>query len=508
MNNKKHLIAASLAAVVMASATAAPKNKESAQSLYDRGMTVYKIDPEASLGLLNKAARLGHVDSMVRLGYCYQTGTGTTPSPKTALGWYTKAVDAGNTAPLYEIGVLHETGGSKVPPDLVQAIEWYEKGVTNNSIKACAALARIYASSPDPDFHDGPKAIRYATVLVQKSPRDPVAFDLLAAAYARNLQFVPALKAASEAVALSPLEEAAQRRERKKEYEAGKPYPETASDEWILQAAEQENIWAMLRLADEQNDILGPSYDPASARRWYEAAAEDGSKDAMVKLGAMCLNGRGGPAHTKKAFWCFNEAAKAGIPEAYAPLARMYVGGKGTHVDLELAKEGYEKAAKAGIRQAAGEQASLRVLGRRSADLSPEELYKEGKQIAESNAPGPDGTVMPLNKKTQLVYPRYWLAAEQGHAGAMKELAEMYFYGKRYFVRDADSEDRKTGGITSDYIRAWDWYEQLSRKGIDLPEKARCKALYLEELKARRIRWQKKERDSAIAKSKQADRRR
>jgi TPR repeat protein len=488
-----------LAACLLAGGTLADiKRKESGEDIHARGMAVFQVDPEASLVLFAKAARLGHVESMIRLGHCHQTGAGSSPNKKNALMWYKKSVEAGSSAALYPIGNIYETGGKGVPRDVAAAIEWYEKSVGQNSLQACAGLARIHASGDDPSFHDGPRAIKYATVLVQKNPRDPAGFDLLAAAFARDLQFDKALKASSQAIALSPLDEAAERRDRREAYAAGKPNPEIASDEWILAAAERENMWAMLKLAKRNNDLLSDSYDPSSARFWYGKAAEDGSSLALVKLGNMCLRGRGGPVDTKKAFWCFSEAAKAESPKAYAPLGRMYAGGKGTKVNLELALEWYRKSFDSGIKQGGQELGALRLLGKTAASLSPEELYGDAKRMAESNEPGPHGEVPTFGRKTSLVFPRYWLAAEQGNTDAMKELAEMYFYGKRYFVRDSEP-DKKNGGINTDYAKALDWYEQLGRKGIELPEKALCEERFLEELKLQRERQLKKERDAKIA---------
>ncbi|MDF7825797.1 tetratricopeptide repeat protein [Pontiellaceae bacterium B12227] len=496
MNMSRFILTAYLASLALAGAAA--NKKQSAQTYYDRGMTVFKVDPGASQGLFNKAAKLGHVDAMIRLGHCYQTGTGVPPGLKSALHWYTQAVNAGSTAPLYEIGVLHETGNSKIPPDYAQAIEWYEKGISNSSLKSCEALARIYASCPDSTFHDGAKAIQYATLLVQNGKNNPVSFDLLAAAHARDNNFPSARKAASTAITLSSLEDAPARRERKTSYEQGIPYPATASNAWILKAAATDNTWAMLKLANLYGDELSDSYDPALARNWFKKAAENGNAEALLKMGQLYFHGRGGEVDLEKAFWYLSEAAEAGNENAYAPLARMYVGGKGTRADAAVALEWYQKSIDAGHRINSSKINALKYSLRKDQQKTPEEFYEQARRIIANKKPDQKGELPTFKGKTSMVHSLYWLAAEHGLTDAMKELGDMYFYGKRYFVRDGEL-DKTTGGLDSNYVRALDYYEQLAHKNIQCPELEPCKELYLIQLQEQRERQLKKEMDARRA---------
>lgn len=436
--------------------------------------------------LFSKAAKKGHAESMIRLGHCYQTGTGGSPSENQALVWYKKSVEAGNPAAEVQIGFIYETGGRALPPDFKLAIEWYEKAAEHHSLKACAGLARIYASASNPSFHDGPKAIKYAAVLTDKNSRNAESFDLLAAACARNLQFDQALKAASEAVALSPLEEAEMRRKQREAYKSGQPFPPVATDDWMQQAAQQGSMWAILSLAERYSDLLDESYDPEQARTWYSKAVEDGSKEAMVPLGKLCRQGAGGPVNNPKAFWCFSEAAEAGVTTAYAPLARMYVGGGGVRCSAELARKWYAAALESGNKKVAQESSAVRQLGVLLEEQTGPELYERGERFAESGL-RPEGKVTPLPARTSRVFALYWIAAEKGDTDAMQAVAEMYFYGPAYFVRDTEP-GQKNGGIAISYAHALDWYEQLHRKEITLPEYAQSQKRYLEELKKKQAR--------------------
>ncbi len=449
-------------------------------------MAVFQVDPEASLGLFAKAAKLGHAKAMIRLGHCHQTGTGTYRSRKQALMWYKKSVEAGNLSAQYQIGFMYETGEKNIPPDYGQAIEWYEKALHQQSLKACAGLARIYASGNDPAFHDGEKATKYAAILVRKDPQDAEGYDLLAAAYARNLEFDNAVKAVSQAAAVSSLDAVESLRQRKDEYKTGCPFPAIATDAWILQAAEQGSMWAMLKLARRHGDILDEMYDLAKSRHWYEQAVEDGSKEAQVRLGMLYRRGAGGPKDLPKAFWCFSDAAEAEVEAAYAPLARMYVGGKGVRCNTELAREWYGKAMQSGNKSISSEFSALRTLGSRVDEQSGHELYLKGKGFAESGIQ-PDGKVASLPSRTSRVFALYWVAAEKGHVAAMQAIAEMYFYGPTYFERDSEP-NQKSGGIRTNYRKAMGWYEQLRQNGITPPEYGLCQEFYLEELRNRRTR--------------------
>lgn len=465
---------------------AQPDINQQAQNTYERAMKVYAVDAQASVDLLKQAAKKGHVEAMVRLGYIFQTGPNA--KPKEALSWYKKAAEAGHTAAIFEIGSIHEQGSKRMQPDRAEAITWYQKGVSNNSVKCAEALAGLYASGEDPAFHDGETALYLATALCRKNPEDPAGLDLLAAACARNLDFPGALRAASQAVALSNLEEAPRRRALREQYEQGIPHPPVASDAWLLEAAERENTWAVLQLADRYSDELSEQFDPVTARHWYEVAAQNGNPDALLQLGFMAFYGEGGTLDMGKACWCFSRAAEAGNAEAFAPLARMYLGGKGTRQDLEKALEWYQRAADETDRSYNTQVQAVKKL-LRNPD-TPEHLYQQALREIADDAPTRSGKPKTYAMKTFEVASLFWLAAEQDHPQAMKEIADMYFYGKRYFVREAET-DHTTGGLNSNYTKAWGYYRQLAGHGITAPEMETCRELYLTALENRRKRASK-----------------
>jgi len=445
--------------------------------LYTRGLTVFKVDPEASISLFAKAAKLGDTQSMVVLGHCYRTGTGVKPSRKAAIQWYEQAVDAGDLSSLYELGQLYGFADPKkrILPDYAKAIEYYEKAVDQGSLEACAELASIYASGPDSEFHDGERAIKYGEVLVRKNPKEAAGFDLLAAAHARNVDFDLAVKIAMQSAAISALDLVEMRRERIEGYKKGRPFPATASDSWIFNAAEQNSVWAMETLARMHEDQNGRMHDLVSARLWHTRAVEKGSRESLVRLGVLCRRGQGGPVDMPMAYRYFKTAAEDGIEAAYAPLGRMYVGGQGSEVNFKLAQEWYAKAAGTGTRAVALEYTMLRRAGDSMEYESGEQLFERAEKQKGIRFK-PDGKPLSVSDWSGKIFMYYWLAAEKGHTGAMQEVASIFYLGRDYFVTKGGPE-LKGVNIRVDYRRALDWYEQLAHKGIVLSELQECRDL-------------------------------
>lgn len=448
-------------------------------ALYDRGMTVFRLDPEAAMSLFAKSAKKGHTKSMIRLGYCYQMGQGVKVHQRNALSWYKKAVDAGDLSAQYQMGKIYEEGSKrKGSPEYESAIEWYEKAVEDHSLKACAGLARIYASALDVAFHDGEKAIKYASILVRKNPNDPAGLALLAAGYARNIEFNEAIKMAVKAAAVSSLDSVDQIRDQMALYKEGKPFPPIASDVWMLQAAEKNSLWALMNLSERWADELDEMYDIEKAREGYEKAVEEGSKLAQIRLGKMCYKGEGGEINYKKAFWCLKETADAGMDEAFAPFARMYVAGKGTSVNLKEARIWYDKAWESRNREVGQQRTALRDI--HIVNESAYETYKRGVTLMTL------GGELAFRERVRLVFANYWVAAEQGNVDAMQALANLYFYGPASFSSMKGFDEKFCMRIN--YVKAMEWYELLRKKGIDAEEYAECRIHYIEVLTTLRAR--------------------
>lgn len=240
-------------------------------AIYKQGTERLTSSPEEAYELFVLAAEQGNVSAMVGAGYCIETGTGA-------------------------------------PNDYSKAIAWYEKAVAQNSVKACEGLARIYATCPDPEFHDGIKAVKYATAVVRKMPGNGDALALLAAAHARNVDFAQAIKIQSEAIRCCPLEQVGAFKQRIESYRACIPYPDVVSAVWILSAADKGLPWGMFKQG-MQCKMVGANEQMA---HWLLKAVAAGSADAAIELGDCYVEGSGTPMNVIKAAECYRTALKAG----------------------------------------------------------------------------------------------------------------------------------------------------------------------------------------------------
>jgi TPR repeat protein len=72
----------------------------------------------------------------------------------------------------------------------------------------------------------------------------------------------------------------------------------------FIQAAEQGNVLAQLKLGDIYYSGKGAPKNFESAAFWYEKAAENGNQEAKFKIAAMYENGQGvSKDYAKAAFW-------------------------------------------------------------------------------------------------------------------------------------------------------------------------------------------------------------
>ncbi|VGO16757.1 Secretory immunoglobulin A-binding protein EsiB [Pontiella desulfatans] len=243
-----------------------------ADALYRQGAAVFESDPAKACGLFVQAAEQGNVSAMVGAGHCFETGAGAAK-------------------------------------DYAKAIAWYEKAVAQNSLKACEGLARIYASCEDPEFHDGELAVKYASAVARKNPRDADALAILAAAHARNLDFAQAVKFQSDAVRYCSLEQASGFKERIAQYKRGIPEPVAASEVWILSAADQGMPWGLYM----QGRQCLEKQEEDQAVQWFERAVAAGSAEAALELGDCHWLGLGAGIDYIKAAECYATATDAGV---------------------------------------------------------------------------------------------------------------------------------------------------------------------------------------------------
>ncbi|MCK4564637.1 MAG: sel1 repeat family protein [Verrucomicrobia bacterium] len=255
------------------------------EALYKQGAAVYKSDPKAAFGLFVQAAEAGNPSAMTGAGHCCETGIGT-----------------------------------KV--DYAKAIEWYEKAVAHNSLKACEGLARIYASCDDPEFHDGEKAVKYASVIARKKPRDADAQILLAHAYLRDMQVDLAVKTITHAMRYTGSgDRSRELNAMAKKYKSGEPVPAEATDAWILRAADANVFWAVTKLAHMASDPGGSMYNPQLALKMCQKGIEAGKFEMYVRKGSVYLE----MGELDEAYSCYEFAVKKKVPHGRRDSPELYL---------------------------------------------------------------------------------------------------------------------------------------------------------------------------------------
>ena len=103
------------------------------------------IDHAASFALFQKAVSLGYDQSLVDVGFAYDTGNGVPQDYAEALVWYRKAAEKDIPEAENNIGVLYEEGNG-VEQDASQALAWYRKAQAKDYPLADFNIAHMFAN--------------------------------------------------------------------------------------------------------------------------------------------------------------------------------------------------------------------------------------------------------------------------------------------------------------------------------------------------------------------------
>ncbi len=127
---------------------AASKPTRSAQAFYRRAEAAYYGAADGAsyrqaLALYRKAANLGHVQAMLRVGRMYERGEAVRRNLSQAMHWYDKAAALGNTQAMVRLARLYGRGLG-VPRNHQLAIRWLKKAASAGDGLAMLSLSRIY----------------------------------------------------------------------------------------------------------------------------------------------------------------------------------------------------------------------------------------------------------------------------------------------------------------------------------------------------------------------------
>ena len=126
-----------------------------------------------------------------------------------------------------------------------------------------------------------------------------------------------------------------------------------ASDDSLLNLAEQGDASAQLKMGLRYALSPWNTKDDKKAAQWFEKAAEQGQVEAQYRYGYALLKGLGVVQDYKRAFFWLENAARNGYADAQLALAEMYQLGLAINGDNERAYLWFNLAAAQGVKGAA-----------------------------------------------------------------------------------------------------------------------------------------------------------
>lgn len=281
------------------------------------------------------------------------------------IGYLERAAEAGARDAIEQLGDLYASGGYGIAPDPGKARETYEQAVKAGSLQALASLGQLLLNT-----------------------------DFTAEGQKRGL-------------------------------------------EMLEQAAEAGQVSAATRLAEIYLGGLGVEPDVEKVMHYYGVGLINGSAGATLGIGdALRVGTRQLAANPKVAMELFQRAADTGDKGAVRRIASMYLNGESVAQDVARAEQMLTELAEAGDAQSLVELGDLYRDGTYVvADLPKAVGFYERASALNYNAgttrlaslylTGAEG--VPINVRRSLDY--YNEAVEQGSAGAMRSLADLYLEG-------------------------------------------------------------------------------
>lgn len=260
------------------------EEEKSPSKFSDEGDKLYdNKEYEKAIELYKKAAALGHIGVLNRLGYMYDNGRGVAQSDTEAVKWYRKGAEAGNANAMNNLGCMYKDGKG-VEQNYNKAIELYKKSIDAGNGFAANNLGNIYCNGKGVERNDQ-EALKWFKKGAELQN------DSATANVGHMYHFG---------------------------YGVGQDYLEAAK--WYRKAIELGDAWAMNRLGNLYYSGNGVEWNREEAIKWYKKAAEAGNGTAMFNLGRyyeMDMNDE------KEAYNWYLKAADAGNGMAMFALGRL-----------------------------------------------------------------------------------------------------------------------------------------------------------------------------------------
>ena len=309
------------------------EEEKSPSKFCDEGNKLYdNKEYEKAIELYKKAAALGHIGVLNRLGWMYQNGEGVEQSDTEAVKWYRKGAEAGNAAAMNNLGAMYKNGKGVEQSD-TEAVRWYRKAAEAGDANAMNSLGVRYKNGEGVEQSDtealkwyrkaaeaGNAAAMNNLGLMYQNGKGVEQSDTEAVWWYRNGAKAGNANAMANVGYM---------------YDLGKGVAQIAEEakKWYKKAADAGNDWAMNRLGE-----LSSSY--SEELKWYNLAADKGNSDAMFNLVYMYRMGCGVDKDINTALYWAKKSASLNNARGMVAVGDIYW----TWKDYNEASQWYKKA--------------------------------------------------------------------------------------------------------------------------------------------------------------------
>jgi TPR repeat protein len=248
-------------------------------------------DDAAAFALLSQAATTGDAAAHYDLGFMYQHGRGVAQDLAAAVAQYRSAAGQGNAAAQNDLAVLIQNGQG-APQDAAAALSLYRASAGQGHARGQANLGLLYRYARLGLAEDDTEALKWFELAAKQG--DAVAQSELARMYQSGIGTRPDI-----AAAIDLYRKAAAQGYVNAEASLGTLLSErddgaAESVVWLSKAAEAGNAAAQYNLSRAYRLGRGVQADPSRMMYWQRRAAEQGEAAGMNGLGYAILTGMDG----------------------------------------------------------------------------------------------------------------------------------------------------------------------------------------------------------------------
>ncbi|MCF7848780.1 MAG: tetratricopeptide repeat protein [Kiritimatiellales bacterium] len=127
--------------------------EDSGESIYQQGMAVYESNPAAAYGFFLEAAGKGHVQSMIAMGHCCETGSGIATNWSAAVGWYGMAMKKDPVKTCQGLGAICALARGIKKGGVAERVERFEAN-SSSAAQIYEAAMRLLAEGKSLDASD------------------------------------------------------------------------------------------------------------------------------------------------------------------------------------------------------------------------------------------------------------------------------------------------------------------------------------------------------------------